>query len=96
MGVISETGRPSSQGSGMATSEDSRTLVAEMEAGEVGTIQAVGEEIRHQVTSMGVRPGRRLTFHTKQPFDGPVVVSVGRSMTSLSRGYARKITVTLE
>ncbi len=80
----------------MTDSGSSRTAVADMEAGEAGTIQTIGEGIRHQVTSMGVRPGRRLEFHTKQPLDGPVVVSVGRSMTSLSREYARKITVSLE
>lgn len=96
MGVTSESDRTSSQRSDMANTGDSRTLVAEMEAGDVGTIQEVGAEIRQQVTSMGVRPGRRLTFHTKQPFDGPVVVSVGRSMTSISRTYARNITVSLE
>ena len=79
----------------MSTSGSART-VAEMDDGEVGTIQDIGEQIRHQVTSMGVRPGQRLEFHTKQPFDGPVVVSVGRSMTSLSREYARKITVSLD
>ncbi|MEF8771718.1 FeoA family protein [Halodesulfurarchaeum sp.] len=80
----------------MSNSGNKRTVVADMDAGEVGTIQAIGEQIRHQVTSMGVRPGQRLEFHTKQPFNGPVVVSVGRSMTSLSREYARKITVTLD
>lgn len=96
MGVTSEPDRTSSQRSDMTNTEDSRTLVAEMEAGDVGTIQEVGAEIRKQVTSMGVRPGRQLTFHTKQPFDGPVVVSVGRSMTSISRRYARNITVSLE
>lgn len=80
----------------MTDANPSRTVVADMDAGDVGTIQNIGEGIRHQVTSMGVRPGRRLEFHTKQPFDGPVVVSVGRSMTSLSREYARKITVTLD
>lgn len=80
----------------MSNSGSRRTVVAEMDSGEVGTIQDIGEQIRHQVTSMGVRPGLRLEFHTKQPFNGPVVVSVGRSMTSLSREYARKITVTLD
>lgn len=96
MGVTSESNRSGSQNPDMSTSGSARTVVAEMDDGEVGTIQDIGDQIRHQVTSMGVRPGQRLEFHTKQPFDGPVVVSVGRSMTSLSREYARKITVSLD
>lgn len=96
MGITSESDQSRPQDPEMNKTGDSRTLVADMEAGESGTIREVGEQIRHQVTSMGVRPGQRLEFHTKQPFDGPVVVSVGRSMTSLSRDYARKIIVTLE
>lgn len=96
MGVTSKLDVSGPHNTDMTDSGESRTLVAEMEAGDVGTIQDVEAEIRHQVTSMGVRPGRRLTFHTKQPFDGPVVVSVGRSMTSISRRYARNITVSLE
>ncbi|AOW80444.1 hypothetical protein HTSR_1267 [Halodesulfurarchaeum formicicum] len=80
----------------MNSSEESGTVVAEMEAGQTGRIERVGAEIRKQVTSMGVRPGQELEFHTKQPFNGPVVVSVGHSMTSLSREYARQIIVSLE
>ncbi len=96
MGITSESERSRAKDSKMSDTEKSRRVVAEMEAGEIGTIRDVGKQIRQQVTSMGVRPGQRLEFHTKQPFDGPVVVSVGNSMTSLSREYARKITVTLE
>jgi ferrous iron transport protein A len=70
--------------------------VAEMDAGEVGVIKEVADAIRNQVTCMGVRPGQQLEFHTKQPFNGPVVVSVGNSMTSLSREYARQVTVAVE
>jgi Fe2+ transport system protein FeoA len=96
MGVTSKPDVSGPQDADMTNSGESRTVVAEMEAGDVGTIRSVGDGIRKQITSMGVRPGQRLEFHTKQPFDGPVVVSVGRSMTSLSREYARKITVSLE
>lgn len=95
MGVTSKSSQTGSQGADMNTSE-SETVVAEMDDGESGTIEGIGAEIRSQVTSMGVRPGQRLEFHTKQPFNGPVVVSVGQSMTSLSREYARKITVSLD
>lgn len=96
MAATSKPGRSRSQNQNRANTADARTVVAEMDEGEVGTIERVGDQIRHQVTSMGVRPGQHLEFHTKQPLDGPVVVSVGRSMTSLSRAYAREITVSLD
>lgn len=96
MGVTSKPGRSRSQSPDSGTGGQSRVAVAEMEAGEIGVIKDVGDAIRNQVTGMGVRPGQRLEFHTRQPFDGPVVVSVGNSMTSLSREYARKVTVAVE
>ncbi|MFW6458741.1 MAG: FeoA family protein [Halodesulfurarchaeum sp.] len=67
-----------------------------MDAGQTGVIEHVGDRIREHVIPMGVRPGRQLEFHTKHPFNGPVVVSVGNSMTSLSREYARDIRISLE
>ena len=96
MGVTSKPGRSRSQNPDGTTTGQSRMAVAEMDAGEVGIIKEVADAIRNQVTCMGVRPGQRLKFHTKQPFDGPVVVSVGNSMTSLSREYARQVTVAVE
>ncbi|UWG46420.1 hypothetical protein HSRCO_0118 [Halanaeroarchaeum sp. HSR-CO] len=63
---------------------------------ECGTIEEIDEEIREQVVSMGVRPGKRLVIQSKQPLNGPIVVSVGQNMTSLSRSHARQIEVAVD
>ncbi|WP_138006111.1 FeoA family protein [Halalkalirubrum salinum] len=69
--------------------------LSDLECGETGTIECV-ECGRPNLHSMGVRPGKRITVCTKHPFDGPVVVSVGRSTVSLSRSHARQLEVTTE
>lgn len=69
--------------------------LSDLECGETGTIECV-ECGRRNLHSMGVRPGKRITVCTKHPFDGPVVISVGRSTVSLSRSYARQLEVTTE
>ena len=45
---------------------------------------------------MGIRPGKRMKVCSKQPFDGPVVVSVGHSTVSLSRSQARALEIVPE
>lgn len=70
--------------------------VAEMRSGQTGTIERIDECVRGRASAMGVRPGKRLEVQTKQPFDGPVVISVGDSVTSLSRRYAQGIEVTVD
>ncbi|AKH96576.1 FeoA family protein [Halanaeroarchaeum sulfurireducens] len=67
-----------------------------MQDGEEGTIAEIGEEIRDTVVSMGVRPGERLVIHNTQPLNGPVVVSVGQSMTSMSQSHARQIEISVD
>jgi Fe2+ transport system protein FeoA len=67
--------------------------VAEMQAGEEGTITQVDGRIHALASAMGIRPGMRLVVESKQPLGGPVVVTVGKSTTSLGLGYAREIQV---
>ncbi|WP_253738096.1 FeoA family protein [Halohasta salina] len=66
--------------------------LVDLECGETGRIECVDCE-RRTLESMGVRPGKRIEVCTKHPFDGPVVVSVGRSTVSLSRSHARQLDV---
>lgn len=66
--------------------------LVDLECGETGTIECV-ECGRRNLHSMGVRPGKRITVCTKHPFDGPIVVSVGRSTVSLSRSHAQSLEV---
>ncbi|MEF8756677.1 MAG: FeoA family protein [Halobacteriales archaeon] len=81
---------------GKRSGKRERKCVAKMQSGQTGTIEEIDEHVRARTSGMGVRPGKQVTVHTKQPFDGPVVVSVGESMTSLSRRYARGIEVSLD
>jgi len=69
--------------------------LVDLECGETGTIECVGR-CRRNLQSMGVRPGKRIELCTKHPFDGPVVVSVGRSTVSLSRSHAQHLEVATE
>ena len=73
-----------------------RKCVADMDAGQTGRIEHVGEPICEKVAAMGVRPGKKMKCHSKHPLDGPVVITVGQSMTSLSRRYAQEIEVAVE
>ncbi|MFW6018425.1 MAG: FeoA family protein [Halapricum sp.] len=67
--------------------------LADLECGDCATIENVDREC---LRSMGVRPGKTVEVHTKHPFGGPVVVSVGRSTVSLSRSQARALEVTTD
>jgi len=69
--------------------------LVDLDCGETGRIECVDCE-RRTLESMGIRPGKRIEVCTKHPFDGPVVVSVGRSTVSLSRSHARQLDVAIE
>jgi len=74
-----------------------RKCLAEMQNGEEGRIEAIGDEIREKIVSMGVRPGKRCKIQNKQPLKGPVIVSVGKNvMTSMSRRHARQIEIAID
>ncbi|QSG04735.1 FeoA family protein [Halapricum desulfuricans] len=70
-----------------------RCRLDDLECGECARIEDVDREC---LRSMGVRPGKTVEVHTKHPFGGPVVVSVGRSTVSLSRSQARDLEVATE
>ena len=69
--------------------------LVDLDCGETGRIECV-DCGRRTLESMGVRPGKRIEVCTKHPFEGPVVVSVGRSTVSLSRSHARQLEVAVE
>ncbi len=68
----------------------------ELQVGQSGTVAQIDEHVRDRAIARGIRPGRTLEVQTKQPFDGPVVVSVDRSVTSISRRCARGIEITVD
>ncbi len=69
---------------------------AALESGQTGTIERVDEDVHDRALAMGIRPGRELEVRSKQPFDGPLVVAVDQSVTSISRRCARGIELSVE
>jgi len=67
--------------------------LADVGCGEEGTVEHIGDRFREYLRSMGIRPGKEIEVCSKQPFDGPVVVSIGRSTVSLSRSQARELEI---
>jgi Fe2+ transport system protein FeoA len=70
--------------------------LADVECGEEGTVEQISGRFREYLRSMGIRPGKEITVCSKQPFEGPVVVSIGRSTVSLSRSQARALEIVPE
>ncbi|MFB6200991.1 MAG: FeoA family protein [Halorhabdus sp.] len=67
--------------------------LADVDCGEEGTVEQISDRFREYLRSMGIRPGKEITVCSKQPFEGPVVVSIGRSTVSLSRSQARALEI---
>lgn len=68
----------------------------EMKYEEVGVVKKIESGFKDQIAGMGIREGKGIKMMTKQPAKGPVVVTVGRSNTSIGLGLADKITVEVE
>jgi len=76
--------------------EQNCKCLTEMQPGEIGTIATIGGELRAQLGPMGIRPGKELFVQTVQPFGGPITISVGHNVTSVSRSYARHIHIDVD
>lgn len=63
---------------------------------ETGTVEMITDGPRDRLRSMGIRSGKRLVVQSKQPFRGPITVSVDRQMTSLSYDHARHVYIGLD
>jgi DtxR family Mn-dependent transcriptional regulator len=75
--------------------EDARPL-AELLAGEGGTISRVSEEqadLLGYLASLGLLPQTRVKVENVAPFGGPLLVRVGRARYALGREVAAKILV---
>ena len=67
--------------------------LSEMKYEETGTVKNIEPSFKAQIAGMGIREGKEIKMMTKQPIQGPVVVSVDRSNTSIGLGLASKIVV---
>lgn len=65
----------------------------ELEYGEEGLIKKIERDLRNQLVARGIREGKKIRMDTKQPINGPVVVTIGKSTTSLGFNLANKIVV---
>ncbi|MFP4001206.1 MAG: ferrous iron transport protein A, partial [Thermoplasmata archaeon] len=59
-----------------------RKKLKDMEYGSKAVIRKIDSGLKGKLAGMGIRVGKEITFKTKQPIDGPVVVEVNGSTTS--------------
>ncbi|MBS3786851.1 ferrous iron transport protein A [Candidatus Bipolaricaulota bacterium] len=64
-----------------------------MEYGEEGVIKQVTQNLKNQLMGRGIREGKMIRMDTKQPINGPVVITIDRSTTSLGLNLAKEISV---
>lgn len=62
----------------------------------MGVITKIDRELRNQLAGRGIREGKQVRMDTKQPINGPVVVTVEKSTTSLGLSLANQITVEVD
>ncbi|MFB6215317.1 MAG: ferrous iron transport protein A [Candidatus Bipolaricaulia bacterium] len=67
--------------------------LSEMDYGEKGVIEKINRSLKDQLLGRGIREGKTVRMDTKQPINGPVVVTIDRSTTSLGLNLAKDIFV---
>ncbi|MFP4507446.1 MAG: ferrous iron transport protein A [Candidatus Acetothermia bacterium] len=67
--------------------------LSELEYGQKGRIREIERGLKRRLVCRGVRVGKEIRMDTKQPINGPVVVTIGKSTTSLGLNLAKRITV---
>lgn len=67
--------------------------LSKMEYGEKGVIKRINQRLKDQLLGRGIREGKTIRMDTKQPINGPVVITIDRSTTSLGLNLAKKISV---
>lgn len=76
--------------------EVARRSLTDLAAGESGTITRVVEEeseLLHYLASLGLLPATKVRIESIAPFNGPLLVRVGRSRYALGREVASKILI---
>lgn len=67
--------------------------LADLEYGQKARITEIEPGLKRRLACRGIRIGKEIRMDTKQPINGPVVVTIGKSTTSLGLNLAKKITV---
>ncbi|MBS3736327.1 MAG: FeoA family protein [Candidatus Bipolaricaulota bacterium] len=67
--------------------------LSELDYGEKGVIKKINRSLKDQLLGRGIREGKTIRMDTKQPINGPVVITIDRSTTSLGLNLAKDIFV---
>lgn len=67
--------------------------LSEMRYEEKGVVKRIEGILREQIAGMGIRKGKEIKMMTRHPLRGPIVVTVGRSNTSIGLALAEHIMV---
>ena len=67
--------------------------LSELDYGETGVIKKIDRRLKGQILGRGIREGKTIRMDTKQPINGPVVITIDRSTTSLGFNLAKEISV---
>jgi len=73
-----------------------RKKVSEMRPGEAGKVERLDPELAALISGRGIRTGSRLEVETVQPMNGPLVLKVNGSTTSLGRKACQGIIVEVD
>ncbi len=75
----------------LVMSDDRTTTLWETQAGTRATLAGVSDadpEMLRYLADRGIRPGTAVEVISREPFDGPVLIRVGRRRHSIGRGLA--------
>jgi ferrous iron transport protein A len=77
------------------TDEKNEIALTEIKDGQEATVSAIygGKGMVERLTSMGIRPGKRITRFCSMYMHGPVTVRIDNVQLALGRGLADKIFV---
>lgn len=70
--------------------------LSELQYGQKARITGIEPGLKRRLVCRGIRVGKEIRMDTKQPINGPVVVTIGKSTTSLGLNLAKQITVEVE
>lgn len=79
-------------------SEKRRISLRQMDAGQSGTVVEIlgGHGLVNRLSSLGIRPGKRITKVSSMFLRGPVAIDVGQTQIAIGFGMAGKILVEVE
>ncbi len=78
--------------------EGKQTTLVRMQTGQSGVVVQVqsGHGLVNRLSSLGIRPGKRITKISSMIMRGPVTIEVDRAQVAIGFGMANRITVELD